>query len=291
MADPIMAQLVFRSLFNVVLCYDTVGWGLPFGGLLSQGPTGEPFVSSCCQLLLVLLDTSEELLQLHASTAGYLPAAASDAGADGAARSLNMVLNDLTDISDPRDFEFMFNSILTLLTNPLIASNSSIPGALTSISFFQETIILLWKVLDLHSGFAPFILRNFDVSQLVIPLVFFINEGRKDSAKAGLVHICTFVILLLSGERNFSIALNAPFNVKLPTDLPSFTGNVGDLVVIVLSRLVLEHTVQMLPLFDCFFTIISNIRCPTALLLYNITPFLYPFSYNPFPLSFLFPRV
>ena len=259
--DSIMAQLVFRSLLNVVLCYDTVGWGLPFGGLISTGATSESFVSSCCQLLLILLDTNEEVLQLHAATSGH--AAAVTGGADDgcAPRSLNMVLNDLTDICDPRDFEFMFNSILTLLTNPLIASNSSIPGAVTSISFFQETIILLWKLLSLHPGFTPFILRTFDVAQLVIPLVFFINEGRKDSAKTGLVHICTFVILLLSGERNFSIALNAPFNVQLPTDLPAFSGCVGDLLVIVLSRLVLEHTVQMLPLFDCFFTIIGNIRC------------------------------
>jgi hypothetical protein len=255
--DSIMAQLVFRSLLNVVLCYDAVGWGIPFGGLISSGATNESFVSSCCQLLLILLDTSEELLQLHASTAGYSAVATAE---DEAPRSLNMVLNDLTDICDPRDFEFMFTSILTLLTNPLMASSSSIPGAITSISFFQETIILLWKLLDLHPAFTPFILRNFDVAQLVVPLVFFINEGRKDSAKAGLIHICTFVILLLSGQRNFSIALNAPFNVKLPTDLPAFSGNVGDLVVIVLSRLVLEHTLQMIPLFDCFFTIISNIR-------------------------------
>jgi hypothetical protein len=255
--DSIMAQLIFRSLLNVVLCYDAVGWGVPFGGLISSGPTNESFVSSCCQLLLILLDTNEELLQLHASTAGYSVVAAAEAEAP---RSLNMVLTDLTDICDPRDFEFMFNSMLTLLTNPLLASSSSIPGAITSISFFQEAIILLWKLLDLHPAFTPFILRNFDVAQLVVPLLFFINEGRKDSAKAGLIHICTFVILLLSGQRNFSIALNAPFNVKLPTDLPAFSGNVGDLVVIVLSRLVLEHTVQMLPLFDCFFTIIGNIR-------------------------------
>jgi hypothetical protein len=257
--DSIMAQLVFRSLLNVVLCYDTVGWGVPFGGLISSGSTSEYFVSSCCQLLLVLLDTNEELLQLHASTSGSASMAALDDSA--APRSLNMVLNDLADIRDPRDFEFMFNSILTLLTNPLIASSTSIPGAVTSISFFQEVIILLWKLLELHPAFTPFILRTFDVAQLVVPLIFFINEGRNDSAKAGLVHICTFVILLLSGERNFSIALNAPFSIKLPTDLPAFSGNVGDLVVIVLSRLVLEHTAQMLPLFDCFFTIIGNIRC------------------------------
>jgi hypothetical protein len=258
--DPIMAQLVFRSLLNVVLCYDTVGWGVPFGGLITSGTTSESFISSCCQLLLILLDTNEEVLLLHASTSGHSAVVAAHAEEGSAPRSLNMVLNDLTDICDPRDFEFMFNSILTLLTNPLIASNSSIPGAVTSISFFQETIILLWKLLSLHAGFTPFILRTFDVAQLVIPLVFFINEGRKDTAKTGLVHICTFVILLLSGERNFSIALNAPFNVQLPTDLPAFSGCVGDLLVIVLSRLVLEHTVQMLPLFDCFFTIIGNIR-------------------------------
>ncbi len=159
------------------------------------------------------------MLQLHASTSGYAAVATAHADGGDPPRSLNMVLNDLTDISDPRDFEFLFNSILTLLTNPLMASSSSIPGALSSISFFQEAIILLWKLLDLHPAFTPFILRNFDVAQLVIPLVFFINEGRKDSAKAGLIHICTFVVLLLSGERNFSIALNAPFNVKLPTDL------------------------------------------------------------------------
>jgi hypothetical protein len=259
--DFIMAQLVFRSLLNVVLSYDTVGWGIPFGGLISSGATSESFVSSCCQLLLILLDTNEEVLQLHASTSGSPSIAAPGVEDDAAPRSLNKILNDLTDISDPRDFEFMFNSILTLLSNPLIASNTSIPGALNSINFFQETIILLWKLLELHPAFTPFILRTFDVAQLVVPLVFFINEGRKDAAKVGLVHICTFVLLLLSGERNFSIALNAPYNIKLPTDIPAFNGNVGDLVVIVLSRLVLEHTEQMLPLFDCFFTIIGNIRC------------------------------
>ena len=260
--DYIMAQLVFRSLLNVVMCYDTVGWGIPFGGLVSSGATSESFVSSCCQLLLILLDTNEEVLQLHASTSSSSAIAATDVEDDDAApRSLNKVLNDLTDICDPRDFEFMFHSILTLLSNPLIASSSSIPGALNSITFFQETIILLWKLLELHPAFTPFILRTFDVAQLVLPLVFFINEGRKDAAKVGLVHICTFVLLLLSGERNFSIALNAPYNMRLPTDIPAFNGNVGDLVVIVLSRLVLEHTEQMLPLFDCFFTIIGNIRC------------------------------
>lgn len=62
-ADSIMSQLVFRSLLNTVLSYDTVGWGLPFGSLISSGATSEGFVRcfipfphcvivTLCQLML-----------------------------------------------------------------------------------------------------------------------------------------------------------------------------------------------------------------------------------------------
>lgn len=53
----------------------------------------------------------------------------------------------------------------------------------------------------------------------------------------GLVHICTFILLRLSGNRQFCVTLNAPFNTKLPADLPLFHGSHIDLVVIVLHKL------------------------------------------------------
>lgn len=47
----------------------------------------------------------------------------------------------------------------------------------------------------------------------------------------GLVHICTFILLKLSGERNFAVQLNKPFAVALPcVDFPLFTGSHVDLV-------------------------------------------------------------
>ena len=51
------------------------------------------------------------------------------------------------------------------------------------------------------------------------------------------MHICTFTLLLLSGERNFCISLNQKFNSKLPADLPLFTGTHVDLLIIVLHKL------------------------------------------------------
>ena len=55
--------------------------------------------------------------------------------------------------------------------------------------------------------------------------------------QVGLVHISTFILLLLSGNRQFCVHLNAPFTTKLPADLPLFTGSHIDLVVIVLHKL------------------------------------------------------
>ena len=52
-------------------------------------------------------------------------------------------------------------------------------------------------------------------------------------AKVGLVHICVFILLLLSGERNFGVRLNKPYINKLPIDIPLFTGTYADLLIVV----------------------------------------------------------
>ena len=60
---------------------------------------------------------------------------------------------------------------------------------------------------------------NFEILKFekqVVPMLYFMYEGRKDPSKIGLIHICTFILLLLSGERNFCVNLNAAFNKKLP---------------------------------------------------------------------------
>jgi hypothetical protein len=55
--------------------------------------------------------------------------------------------------------------------------------------------------------------------------------------QVGLVHICTFIMLLFSGERNFCVLMNKPFTSRLPADLPLFTGSHIDLCIIVLHKL------------------------------------------------------
>ena len=52
-------------------------------------------------------------------------------------------------------------------------------------------------------------------------------------AKIGLMHIGVFILLLLSGERNFGVRLNKPYSTRIPMDIPVFTGTHADLLIIV----------------------------------------------------------
>lgn len=104
------------------------------------------------------------------------------------------------------------------------------------------------------------------------------------SARVGLVHIGVFILLLLSGERNFGVRLNKPYTASVPMDIPVFTGTHADLLVIVslvhlffvcvcvcvlcmsfasgglqvFHKIVTTGHQRLQPLFDCLLTIIVN---------------------------------
>jgi hypothetical protein len=40
------------------------------------------------------------------------------------------------------------------------------------------------------------------------------------------MHIGVFILLLLSGERNFGVRLNKPYTATIPMDIPVFTGGI-----------------------------------------------------------------
>lgn len=74
----------------------------------------------------------------------------------------------------------------------------------------------------------------------------------------GLIHICTFILLKLSGERSFGVSLNRPFRTKLPCDLPLFSGSHADLVSITLHKIIVNGSYRLVPLYSCFLTIVCN---------------------------------
>jgi len=134
-----------------------------------------------------------------------------------------------------------------------------LPNSSTKLECFQELLVLLWKFLEENPLFMTHVLTKCNINELVVPICFLMYKSRRDPAQIGLVHICTFCLLKLSGERSFGVALNKPFTKKLPTDLPLFSGGHHDLLTITLHKLVVNGAYKLVPLYSCFLTIICNV--------------------------------
>jgi len=73
------------------------------------------------------------------------------------------------------------------------------------------------------------------------------------------MHVGVFILLLLSGERNFGVRLNKLYLTRVPMDLPIFTGNHADLLILVFHKIITSGHHRLQPLFDCILTIIVNV--------------------------------
>ncbi|RLN50972.1 hypothetical protein BBJ29_005677 [Phytophthora kernoviae] len=266
--DCPFAPTLFYSLLNIVVSYDPVGWGVPYAGSLVSDDR-EMLVDISLQVLLVLLDfgqTSESSIvgTLKPQPGGATPKRRSSSVTSRSSNPIfdgvpNVYRNLLASLERPEDFQLIFTGLSRLLNNYHESMNTLLPNSVKQIKCHQELLVLLWKMLDENTSFLHYVLKKADVNQLVVPLLFLMYEGRQEPAKVGMIHICTFILLLLSGERDFGVNLNKPFNIRLPLDLPPFSGNHADLLIVCLHKIIVSGYEKLNSVYNCFLTIICNI--------------------------------
>jgi len=248
-ADAPNSICLFYSLLNTILSFDPSAMGL-------SGDNHIKLVELSAQVLCVLLDCglpgSPEIVTNPEAEPVVEFESASQAG-------FNIFRNLLARIDSGKDLTFIFNGFVRLLNNVYEAKISYLPAAGTKLECFQELLVLLWKFLEENPLFMNHILTNCDINQLIVPICYLMYQSRRDPAQIGLVHICTFILLKLSGERSFGVSLYKPFTTKLPCDLPLFSGSHTDLIAITLHKLVVNGAYKLVPLYSCFLTIVSNI--------------------------------
>uniref|UniRef100_A0A5S6QMK6 Protein HID1 n=1 Tax=Trichuris muris TaxID=70415 RepID=A0A5S6QMK6_TRIMR len=234
---------LFTSLVNVIFSYDPIGYGVPYNHILFSDSQG-PMVDVALQLLVAALDQST-----HEMTG------ISDD--DNGISHENYFVNYLSRIHRDEDFEFMLNGFSRLLNNPLL--QTYLPRSCKKVGFHQELLVLFWKCCDYNRKFLYHVLKSSDVLDILVPILYYLNNSRNDPTKTGLVHMGVFIILLLSGERNFGVRLNKPYTSRVPMDVTLFTGTHADLLIIVFHKLITSNNGKLQSLFDCLLTIIVNI--------------------------------
>jgi len=214
-----------------------VGWGVPYNHILFSDPY-EVVANLSLQILLILLD--------------YSPITKTE-------RIPNVFRGYFDEINKAEDFHFIYASIQNLLTSPLLSSTTYLPNSRKYVGWYEELMMFFWSSLNHNKNFFKHVIENENLNSVVGPILHYMFESRKDPAHNGLIHLSSFICLLLSGERQFSIGLNQPMKPGWVISVPVFSGSYADYLLIVLSTLILEGLSQLEALYDCFLTIISNI--------------------------------
>ncbi|XP_012553435.2 protein HID1 [Bombyx mori] len=232
---------LFTSLLNTVCSYDPVGLGLPYNHLLFAD-TLEPLVEVALQILIVTLDhdTSNAVSE---DSEEVLPD--------------NLFINYLSRIHRDEDFQFALRGVTRLLNNPL--AQTYLPNSSKKVNLHQELLVLFWKMCDYNKKFMYYVLKSSDVLEVLVPILYHLNDSRADQSRVGLMHIGVFILLLLSGERNLGVRLNKPYAAAVPMDIPVFTGTHADLLVVVFHKIITTGHQRLQPLFDCLLTILVNV--------------------------------
>ncbi|XP_067333001.1 protein HID1 isoform X2 [Channa argus] len=239
---------LFTSLLNVVCAYDPVGYGIPYNHLLFADYR-EQLVEQAVQILIVTLEHDGGVLNRPAS-----PTSIEEQESTGPE---NLFVNYLSRIHREEDFDFVLKGLARLLTNPL--TQTYLPNSTKKIQFHQELLVLFWKLCDFNKKFLFFVLKSSDVLDILVPILYYLNDARADQSRVGLMHIGVFILLLLSGERNFGVRLNKPYSIHVPMDIPVFTGTHADLLIVVFHKIITTGHQRLQPLFDCLLTIVVNV--------------------------------
>jgi hypothetical protein len=196
-------------------------------------------------------DTSFSSAKLDDSTDTVGDVACAGAGSD------NFVVEFVRRVEAEEDVHRIMLSLAHLLHNPLTAT--ILPNSQKKVAVHEEIMAVVWKLVDIDQRFFLTLLKSNEILDLVYPLLYYLAQHKHQEELVGLLSSGIYTLLVLSGERNFSVRLNRPFTLPPPPGIPVFVGSHAELLVLVLHDLLLCKNIMLLSLYDVILTIIVNV--------------------------------
>jgi Dyggve-Melchior-Clausen syndrome protein len=272
-----LSMTLFYSVLNTVCSYEPVGM-VPYAHMIWSDHR-QPLVEVCLQLLLIVLDYYD-ITQLYtgAEIVSRLPpgitgdaaldrvsppsvAATSDAKRTDIRRPdlPNIFRECLVAIDKDEDLHVIYEGIANLLNNEPDARRAFLRASSRTVTFHDELLVFLWRMIDENIAFRQYILRQPNLDRLILPVIFHMYESRNNPTKIGTLYTCVFILLRLSAERSFAVMLNRPYTTKLPIDIPAFEGCLADLLYITVHKLVVSTPDRLASLLNVLLLTLANV--------------------------------
>ena len=249
---------LFYSLLNTALGFDPregVGWvgkRVPYWSAMGAESPRTALVDAALHTLLVLLDAKPK----RAAVVEAL---------DSAVVERNMWMRELILLEGEENFAWIYRNIVRLLNGVHESVNTFLPNSVRCIRCHTEVLLLLWKIIEANPAFLRYITSSEggeDITELLLPLGYFLSRCRGHASMLGTVRVCTFLLLRLSSERAFSVSLNAQLRTRLPLpDLPPLPkkATFADLLFVVTHQAVMGGHPRLRPLHSKLVAVLSNV--------------------------------
>ncbi|CAG8593787.1 3735_t:CDS:10 [Funneliformis mosseae] len=162
-----------------------------------------------------------------------------------------------------QDFQFLMDGIYRILSNPMQANNTYLPGSTKQVRCHQEMMMLCWKFIEINKRFRNYLLETDKVLDLLVVLLYYSIENKQDSAQLGLVRMCAFILQTLSGDRDFGVKLNKPFenHGSLPANvrIQAFNGTYADYMISSIYVLIATTRGTLHSLYPAYVLTITNV--------------------------------
>merc|ERR1740121_416568 len=165
----------------------------------------------------------------------------------------------LQNIHKEPEIDMIFGGIVRLLSTVHQANQTYLPNSFRSVGFYQEALVLLWHLVTLNPAFTRRVCDHLDTNQVVLPVLYLLQQAQGVPHLIGLLHTASFVLLVLSSERSFAVGLNEPYVAKLPLSIPSFKGCHADVVALTLHKVVSESLPR--PQNDALVEMLLTVLC------------------------------
>jgi hypothetical protein len=163
------------------------------------------------------------------------------------------------------DMSFVVDGFIRLLSNPMKSFDTYLPNSQASIEYAQELLFVLWRLLTENKMFVSYLCTEKSVEQLVLAVLFLAQDALAKKSMIRQVELCMYVLLVLSANRDFGVAMNNPYDQKAPIFIGMFSSltntppNHFDVVIMLFFRFMLQGPEWIGPLYDVMLTILANI--------------------------------
>lgn len=257
MIDKRVVMATLCSLLNTCLKYSP-GWKVPYDHMFISDRHRQIITYSLQFLLVLLIYPIPESVSFEINTEkGVIK---------------NQFRHFCGKIHKTEDLQFIAQSLSKMLSQPIHASFTILPGSIQEITWVPELIMLFWDLIHCNKKFRAYLIASDRVHDYMMFLLYYIQDKRFDSTKVPLVRLCSYVLLYLTTEKSFAISLSKPFSGQnLPHNIQSLSisGSYADYLILQLCKLINTGGDNL------------NFLVPTFLdCIHNVSPFLINISYQ-----------